>query len=117
MDVADIVAVRHRRQLVAPTMAVRVRGQAGVTVAVYGASADGGVSVQVLVTRQPSVSFSADLTRADLTGARLYSANLLDADLTGANLSGADLSSVQNLTREQVDSTRTDKTTKLTPGL
>ena len=39
------------------------------------------------------------------------------ADLTGANLYAADLRQASGLTREQIDGTRGDETTKLPEGI
>lgn len=60
----------------------------------------------------------ANLTEAFLNGANLERANLeraslKEANLNRANLMGADLSEAKNLTLEQVQSARTDETTKL----
>jgi uncharacterized protein YjbI with pentapeptide repeats len=65
----------------------------------------------------------ANLTRTDLIGADLKEAKLIGADLNGTDLkkanlndaclNGADLSSSDNLTQEQIDSSITDKDTKL----
>lgn len=55
----------------------------------------------------------AVLIGADLRGADLRLADLIGADLRGADLRGADLSTALCLTRMQVASARTDRTTRL----
>jgi uncharacterized protein YjbI with pentapeptide repeats len=60
---------------------------------------------------------NASLCEADLREAILHGANLLGASLEGADLRGADLTGALNLTRAQIESAITDKTTVLPPDL
>jgi hypothetical protein len=55
----------------------------------------------------------ANLQGADLQNANLQGADLRRAELKGANLQGTDLQKVEGLTKEQVQSARTDENTKL----
>lgn len=59
----------------------------------------------------------AELAEAHCAGADFFEANLFGAGLSGADLSGADLSNARNLTREQIESARTDEHTRLPEGL
>ncbi|MFE9660763.1 pentapeptide repeat-containing protein [Streptomyces sp. NPDC005955] len=58
----------------------------------------------------------AQLVGADLRGADLTRADLRKADLTGADLRGADLRNA-TVTKKQIDTARTDDTTKPPPAL
>ena len=59
----------------------------------------------------------ADLRGADLSRANLVGARLIGTDLKDANLSGADIRTAEDLTQEQLNETRGDRTTSLPEGL
>jgi uncharacterized protein YjbI with pentapeptide repeats len=57
------------------------------------------------------------LSRADLWGANLREANLSRATFWEANLSRADLTGAKGLSQGQIQAAKTNKDTKLPPGL
>jgi len=56
---------------------------------------------------------AVDLRGANLQGTDLKGANLQGADLRGTDLQGVDLEGAQGLTKEQIDSAKTNKNTRL----
>lgn len=58
----------------------------------------------------------ADLRWANLSGANLVGARLIGVDLEECNLAGADLRTAEDLTQEQLDSTKGDAKTVLPEG-